>query len=242
MSTLPDYKNEFIQFALEYDVLKLGDFTLKSGRKSPYFVNLGSISTGRSLALLSKFYAKALQNHNISTNATFYGPPYKGILLAGALAMHLDNTTHSETHYLYSRKEAKDHGEGGIFVGNVNCLQSPIIIVDDVLTAGTAVRSSISLLSSQNVPESRISALLVAMDRQERSSLHPNKLTNQDLLDDYGFPTISIITMDDLFVFLKELYQEIRDPSNENERRILNWLKQGGYEQVVQYRKALQSS
>jgi orotate phosphoribosyltransferase len=256
---LQDYKIEFIRFALNYGVLKLGQFTLKSGRKSPYFIDLGNIATGKALMELSGFYAQALKDYqNSYPNSLIsskerpiilYGPAYKGILLAGALAMKLDTTNDPqdskkvETPYFYNRKEAKDHGEGGLFVGNMAALNDtanlPIVMVDDVLTAGTAVKQSIKLLDKEkNIPVSRVAALLLAMDRQERSTEHPDLTASLDLTKNYGFPVISIITMDDLTIYLEQLYSGGQVPINDQERLIVTWLKEhNGYEQITQYRK-----
>jgi orotate phosphoribosyltransferase len=191
------YQREFIEFALEKEVLKFGEFTLKSGRKSPYFFNAGLFNTGRDLARLGRFYAAALVDAGITFDVLF-GPAYKGIPIATTTAVALADHHEIDTPYCFNRKEAKDHGEGGNLVGSP--LAGRIMLVDDVITAGTAIREVMDIISAY--PEARLSGVLVALDRQERGKGERSAI--QEIETDYGVPVVSIVTLKDLLAFLQE--------------------------------------
>jgi len=144
---MKDYQKEFIEFAIEKEVLKFGEFTLKSGRISPYFFNAGLFNTGRDLARLGRFYAAALQDSGIAYDLLF-GPAYKGIPIATTTAVALSNDYDLDIPYCFNRKEAKKHGEGGSLVGSE--LSGKIMLVDDVITAGTAIRESMDIINANN--------------------------------------------------------------------------------------------
>ncbi|OOE68649.1 orotate phosphoribosyltransferase [Salinivibrio kushneri] len=190
------YQRQFIEFALEREVLKFGEFTLKSGRKSPYFFNAGLFNTGRDLAKLGEFYAAALMDAGIDYDVLF-GPAYKGIPIATttavALAMHHD----VDTPYCFNRKEAKDHGEGGNLVGSA--LSGRVMLVDDVITAGTAIRESMTLIQTQGA---QLAGVLVAIDRQERGQGELSAI--QEVERDFGCQVVSIISLADLVTYLEQ--------------------------------------
>mgnify|MGYP000153300812 FL=1 len=191
-----DYKREFIDFALQKDVLRFGEFTLKSGRKSPYFFNAGLFNTGSALAQLGRFYAAALQNANVEYDVML-GPAYKGIPLAAATCVALANEHGLDVPYVFNRKEAKDHGEGGNLVGAP--LAGRVLIIDDVITAGTAIREVMAIINQAGATPA---ATLIALDRQERGTGELSAI--QEVERDYGMPVISIISLDDLVQYLRE--------------------------------------
>ena len=156
------YQRQFIEFALSKQVLKFGEFTLKSGRKSPYFFNAGLFNTGRDLALLGRFYAEALVDSGIEFDLLF-GPAYKGIPIATTTAVALAEHHDRDLPYCFNRKEAKTHGEGGNLVGSP--LQGRVMLVDDVITAGTAIRESMEIIQAQGA---QLAGVLISLDRQER--------------------------------------------------------------------------
>lgn len=193
------YQQEFIQFAIEIGVLKFGEFTLKSGRKSPYFFNSGLFNTGRSLAQLGSFYAQALNSSNVQFDM-IYGPAYKGIPLASALAIALANDYKKDIPYAFNRKEIKDHGEGGIIVGSP--LQGKVLIIDDVISAGTSVRESIDIITAQGAQPA---AVIIALDRQEVGKT--DKTAIQEVESEFGIPVVSIACLGHLINYL-ELQQQ----------------------------------
>jgi orotate phosphoribosyltransferase len=188
-------RREFLDLAFEHGALKLGEFTLKSGRVSPYFFNLGAIATGAGMARLADCYAAALEDSGIGCDMLF-GPAYKGIPLATAVAGALARAGR-DLPFAYNRKEAKDHGEGGVLVGAP--LSGRVAIVDDVITAGTAVREAIGLIEDAGA---KVAALLVALDRQERADGERSAI--QALAADYGIATVAVATLDDLVAYLGE--------------------------------------
>lgn len=190
-----DRKRDFLDLAFEHGALKLGEFTLKSGRVSPYFFNLGAIASGAAMARLADSYAAALEAAGIDYDALF-GPAYKGIPLATAVACALAGRGR-DVPFAYNRKEAKDHGEGGVLVGAP--LSGRVVIVDDVITAGTAVREAIDLIEAAGA---EVAALLVALDRQERAD--GDRSAIQTLAAEYGIPTVAVATLDDLLAYLRE--------------------------------------
>jgi orotate phosphoribosyltransferase len=190
------YQREFIEFALEKEVLKFGEFTLKSGRKSPYFFNAGLFNTGRDLARLGRFYAAALADSKISYDVLF-GPAYKGIPIATTTAVALADHYDVDTPYCFNRKEAKDHGEGGSLVGSL--LEGRIMLVDDVITAGTAIRESMDIIKANGAD---LAGVLVAIDRQEKGKGELSAI--QEVERDFACTVISIICLGDLVTYLEE--------------------------------------
>ncbi|MGR5094915.1 orotate phosphoribosyltransferase [Vibrio maritimus] len=190
------YQREFIEFALEKEVLKFGEFTLKSGRKSPYFFNAGLFNTGRDLARLGRFYAAALADSGIEFDVLF-GPAYKGIPIATTTAVALADHHDIDTPYCFNRKEAKDHGEGGNLVGSA--LEGRIMLVDDVITAGTAIRESMEIIKANGAD---LAGVLVAIDRQEKGKGELSAI--QEVERDFGCAVISIVSLTDLITYLEE--------------------------------------
>ncbi|MEZ9777946.1 orotate phosphoribosyltransferase [Vibrio sp. 10N.261.54.A5] len=190
------YQREFIEFALEKEVLKFGEFTLKSGRKSPYFFNAGLFNTGRDLARIGRFYAAALADSGIEFDVLF-GPAYKGIPIATTTAVALADHHDVDTPYCFNRKEAKNHGEGGNLVGSA--LEGRIMLVDDVITAGTAIRESMEIIQANGAD---LAGVLVAIDRQEKGKGELSAI--QEVERDFGCAIISIVSLTDLVTFLEE--------------------------------------
>lgn len=192
---MQDYQREFLDFAIEIGVLRFGRFTLKSGRQSPYFFNSGLFNSGRSLARLGRYYAQAIQHSGIAYDMVF-GPAYKGIPLVSAAAIALADHHSRDVPYAFNRKEAKDHGEGGTTVGAP--LQGRVLIVDDVISAGTSVRESIGIITQADaVP----AGVVIALDRQERGTGPRSAI--QEVEETYGVPVASIVTLDHLLEYLR---------------------------------------
>ena len=212
------YKREFIQFLQGAGVLKFGDFTAKSGRKIPYFVNAGMIKTGDEIAKLGEFYAKAYFEKLGKKNAVLYGPAYKGISIAVSAAVALAKNG-LDVPFFFNRKEAKDHGEGGVFVGYVPQAGEEVVIVEDVITAGTAIRESMAILS--HLEGVKVAATFVMVDRKEKGQ--GEKGAMQEIEEEFGFPVYSVVDVYDIIEYLEE------DPANaENVERIKNYLKVNG--------------
>lgn len=190
------YKVDFIQFALSRGVLKFGEFTLKSGRVSPYFFNAGLFHTGADLARLGEFYAKAIQANALDYDVIF-GPAYKGIPIATTVSVALFNHFHIDKPVCFNRKEAKDHGEGGQLIGSV--LQGKILLVDDVITAGTAIRESMHLIAQH---QAELSAVMIALNRQEKGNGTLSAI--QEVERDYQCHVLSIIDFEDLMRFIEQ--------------------------------------
>ncbi|MBE1276034.1 orotate phosphoribosyltransferase [Enterovibrio baiacu] len=190
------YQRQFIEFALEKHVLKFGEFTLKSGRKSPYFFNAGLFNTGRDLARLGRFYAEALVDAKIDYDLLF-GPAYKGIPIATTTAVALAEHHEIDTPYCFNRKEAKTHGEGGNLVGSA--LEGRVMLVDDVITAGTAIRESMEIIQANGAD---LAGVLVAIDRQERGKGELSAI--QEVERDFGCKVVSIVSLGDLVTYLEE--------------------------------------
>ncbi|EKK4001756.1 orotate phosphoribosyltransferase [Cronobacter sakazakii] len=190
------YQRQFIEFALNKQVLKFGEFTLKSGRQSPYFFNAGLFNTGRDLALLGRFYAEALVDSGVDFDLLF-GPAYKGIPIATTTAVALAEHHERDVPYCFNRKEAKDHGEGGNLVGSP--LQGRVMLVDDVITAGTAIRESMAIIQANGAT---LAGVMISLDRQERGRGELSAI--QEVERDYGCQVIAIITLNDLIAYLAE--------------------------------------
>lgn len=192
---MKDYQKEFIEFALEKQVLKFGEFTLKSGRTSPYFFNAGLFNTGRDLARLGRFYAAALEDAGIDYDVLF-GPAYKGIPIATTTAVALADHHDKDVPYCFNRKEKKAHGEGGTLVGSE--LKGKIMLVDDVITAGTAIRESMEIIADNGAD---LSGVLIALDRQEKGKAELTAI--QEVERDFGTKVISIVKLADLISYLE---------------------------------------
>jgi orotate phosphoribosyltransferase len=188
-----DFRQQFLEFALAREVLRFGEFITKAGRKSPYFFNAGLFSDGASLGQLGAFYAQALLASGIECDQLF-GPAYKGITLAAATAIALAAKGHNLP-YSFNRKEAKDHGEGGTIIGAP--LRGRVLIVDDVISAGTSVRESVELIRRDGAQPAGV---LIALDRMERGPGTTSAV--QDVRDMYGIPVVSIATLDDVMTFV----------------------------------------
>ncbi|MHB8919675.1 MAG: orotate phosphoribosyltransferase [Halothiobacillus sp.] len=190
---MTDYRQEFIQFALDHDALKFGEFTLKSGRISPYFFNAGAFSTGQALGSIGQFYAEAIMASGVEFDVLF-GPAYKGIPLAAATSIALAEKTGKSIPWVFNRKEVKDHGEGGSLVGAP--LTGRVLIIDDVITAGTAIRESLNLIQAAGAEAIGVA---VMMDRQERGQTALSAIG--ELKRDYGLAVITIACLDDLIAY-----------------------------------------
>ncbi|VXC99486.1 orotate phosphoribosyltransferase [Pseudomonas sp. 9Ag] len=188
------YQRDFIRFAIERGVLRFGEFTLKSGRTSPYFFNAGLFDTGAALAQLGRFYAAAVADSGIDFDVIF-GPAYKGIPLAAATAISLAEHHQRDLPWCFNRKEAKDHGEGGTLVGAP--LNGRVLIVDDVITAGTAIREVMQIIQTQGA---QAAGVLIALNRQERGQGQLSAI--QEVEQDYGMPVVSIVSLAQVLEFL----------------------------------------
>ena len=212
------YKREFIQFLEGAGVLKFGDFTAKSGRKIPYFINAGDIKTGDQIAKLGEFYAKAYLEKVGNRRTVLYGPAYKGssIAVSSSIALSKEGL---DVPFFFNRKEAKDHGEGGVFVGYVPKAGEEVVIVEDVITAGTAIRESMAILS--NLEDVKVAATFVMVDRKEKGQTEKSAMS--EVADEFGFPVYSVVDVYDIIEYLEE------DEKNaENVQRIKNYLAVNG--------------
>ena len=208
---MKDYQKEFIEFALAKQVLKFGEFTLKSGRKSPYFFNAGLFNSGGDLARLGRFYAAALVDANIEFDVLF-GPAYKGIPIATTTAVALYEHHNVDTPYCFNRKEKKAHGEGGTLVGAE--LAGRIMLVDDVITAGTAIRESMEMIAANNAS---LAGVLIALDRQEKGKGELSAI--QEVERDFDTKVVSIVTLNDLISYLQDKPEMAEHLANVNAYR-----------------------
>ena len=211
------YKREFIQFLESAGVLKFGDFTAKSGRKIPYFINAGDIKTGDQISKLGEFYAKAYFEKVGNRKTVLYGPAYKGIPIAVSVACALTKEG-LDVPFFFNRKEEKDHGEGGVFVG-YKPQGEDIVIVEDVITAGTAIRESMEILSS--VKDSKVAAVFVMVDRKEKGKTEKSAMA--EVGEEFGFPVYSVVDVYDIIEYLEE-----DEKNTENVERIKNYLAING--------------
>ena len=194
---MQNYQREFIEFAIQQGVLKFGEFTLKSGRVSPYFFNAGLFNTGAALSRLGKFYAEALKDAGVEYDVIF-GPAYKGIPLAASLGVALFDQHDKDVPYVFNRKEKKDHGEGGTLVGAE--LAGRVLIVDDVITAGTAIREVMDIIEA--APDAQPGAVLIALDRQEKGKAEQSAI--QEVEADYSIPVISIVKLEQVLAYVAD--------------------------------------
>ncbi|HTO17848.1 MAG TPA: orotate phosphoribosyltransferase [Pseudomonas sp.] len=188
------YQRDFIRFAIERGVLRFGEFTLKSGRTSPYFFNAGLFNSGAALAQLGRFYAEAVVDSGLAFDVLF-GPAYKGIPLAAATAVALAEQHDRDLPWCFNRKEAKDHGEGGTLVGAP--LQGRVLIIDDVITAGTAIREVMQIIQAQGATPAGV---LIALNRQERGQGELSAI--QEVERDFGMPVVSIVSLEQVLEYL----------------------------------------
>lgn len=195
ISTQTDFTAQFIDFAIKKQVLRFGEFKTKAGRLSPYFFNAGLFNDGESLMRLGEFYAAAILKSGVQFDMLF-GPAYKGITLAASISIALARQGHNFP-YAYNRKEAKDHGEGGTIVGAP--LQGRVLIVDDVISAGTSVRESVEMIKAAGAIPAGVA---IAIDRQERGLGELSAV--QEVEKDSGMPVINIATLADLIVYLND--------------------------------------
>jgi len=215
---MESYKREFIKFLESAGVLKFGDFTAKSGRKIPYFINAGDIKTGEQILKLGEFYAKAYFEKIGNKKAVLYGPAYKGIPIAVSVSTALAREG-LDVPFFFNRKEEKDHGEGGVFVGYKPQAGEEIVIVEDVITAGTAIRESMENLKS--LDGAKVIATFVMVDRKEKGKTEKSAM--QEVADEFGFPVYSVVDVYDIIEYLEE------DEKNaENVERIKNYLAVNG--------------
>jgi orotate phosphoribosyltransferase len=212
--TAMDFRQEFIEFAVARNVLRFGEFKTKAGRLSPYFFNAGLFNDGEALDRLAQFYAKAINASGIAANMLF-GPAYKGIPLAAVTAVALARSGNNLS-FSYNRKEAKDHGEGGTIVGAP--LEGRVLIIDDVISAGTSVRESVELIRAAGaIP----AGVVIALDRMERGTGELSAV--QEVERDYGIPVVAVANLDDLMSFLHE-----RPDFKQNEAAVASYRKEYG--------------
>lgn len=197
---MKDYQQEFLDFAIAQGVLRFGEFTLKSGRVSPYFFNAGLFQTGSALAQLGKFYAQAIVESEVEFDMLF-GPAYKGIPLAAATAIALYEHHGKDYPYAFNRKEAKDHGEGGTIVGAA--LSGRVLVIDDVITAGTAIRESANIVAAQGA---QLAGVAIALDRQERGNGTQSAVQEVEAL--YGIRVVNIVGLNEV---INHVSQQVND-------------------------------
>jgi orotate phosphoribosyltransferase len=208
---MQDYQKQFLDFVISRQILKFGEFTLKSGRQSPYFFNAGLFNTGKALGFIGRCYAAAIKDAGLSYDVIF-GPAYKGIPLAAATSIALAEHFADDVPYCFNRKEAKDHGEGGTIVGAA--LAGRVLVVDDVITAGTAIREVMTIIQQA---KASAAGVLVALDRQERGQGELSAIG--EIKQEFGLPVVSIINL----------------------TQIITYLQQGGDQQLQQYLPKLEA-
>ena len=201
---MQDHQRQFIELALAEDALRFGEFTLKSGRISPYFFNMGQLHSGETLRQVGQCYAETIETAGLNYDVLF-GPAYKGIPLVCATSIALADQYQQNIPYCFNRKETKDHGEGGQLVG-ADLKQKRVLIIDDVITAGTAMREAMTFIETH---AAKLAGMVIALDRQERGQGERSAI--QEIIDQYGVPVISIITLDNIIDYLEE--KESQDSS-----------------------------
>ena len=215
---MQSYKREFIRFLEDAGVLKFGDFIAKSGRRIPYFINAGDIKTGDQISKLGEFYSKAYFEKVGNKKTVLYGPAYKGIPIAVSVACALSKEG-LDVPFFFNRKEEKDHGEGGVFVGYKPTVGEEIVIVEDVITAGTAIRESMAILSK--LDGVKVAATFVMVDRKEKGQT--DKSAMQEVGEEYGFPVYSVVDVYDIIEYLEE-----DEKNSDNVARIKAYLEVNG--------------
>ena len=209
-------KIEFIEFLMGAGVLKFGDFIAKSGRRLPYFINAGEIKTGDQIAKLGEFYAACYLENVGNRRTVLYGPAYKGIPLSVSASVALAGKG-LDVPFFFNRKEVKDHGEGGLFVGYKPAAGEDIVIVEDVITAGTAIRESMDLLST--LDNAHVAATMIMVDRMEKGKGDSGISAMAELTETYGFPVYSIVTVYDIIEYLESHPERMSDPDCVNRIR-----------------------
>lgn len=223
---MEQYKQEFIEFMVDSQVLKFGDFTLKSGRKSPFFMNAGAYVTGTQLRRLGEYYAKAIHDHYGLDFDVLFGPAYKGIPLAVATAMAISELYGKEVRYCSNRKEVKDHGDTGILLGSKLQDGDKVVIIEDVTTSGKSIEETFPILKAQADVE--IKGLIVSLNRMERG-LDSTKSALDEIRDKYGFETNAIVTMEDVVEALyNKPYQNVVYINEERKAAIDAYYEQYG--------------
>ena len=202
-------KVAFIEFLMDAGVLKFGDFIAKSGRRLPYFINAGEINTGDQIAKLGEFYAACYLENVGNRRTVLYGPAYKGIPLSVSASVALAGKG-LDVPFFFNRKEVKDHGEGGLFVGYTPKAGEDIVIVEDVITAGTAIRESMELLAT--LDNAHVSAVMIMVDRKEKGKGDSGISAMAELTETYGFPVFSIVTVYDIIEYLESHPARMSDP------------------------------
>lgn len=192
------YKEQFIEFMIESNVLRFGEFTTKSGRQTPFFINTGNYTTGEQLSKLGDFYAEAIKKHFNNDVDILFGPAYKGIPLTVATAMSMNKLYGANVQYCSNRKEVKDHGEGGILLGAKISSDDKVVIVEDVMTAGTSIYETAPILKAQGNPQ--IQGLIISVDRMEKGK--GEKSAQEEIKEVFGIQTYSIVTMKEVVEYL----------------------------------------
>lgn len=216
------YKREFIEFLEGAGVLKFGDFTAKSGRKIPYFINAGEIKTGNQISRLGEFYAKAYAEKIGNKRTVLYGPAYKGIPIAVSVACALSKNG-LDVPFFFNRKEEKDHGEGGVFVGYKPTCGEEVVIVEDVITAGTAIRESMSILSK--LDDVKVAAVFVMVDRKEKGLTEKSAMA--EIGEEFGFPVFSVVDVYDIIEYLEEKPENLENVNRIKAYLAVNGAKEG---------------
>ncbi|MDR2693345.1 MAG: orotate phosphoribosyltransferase [Chitinispirillales bacterium] len=196
---MEQYKKDFIEFMVRSNALTFGDFVTKSGRRTPFFINTGSYSTGSRLALLGRYYAEALRQNLGDGFDVLFGPAYKGIPLAAAASMALSAHYSRDVSFCFNRKEAKDHGEGGVMVGHNLRAGDRVVIIEDVVTAGTSVRESVPLIKGGS--EASVVGLIVSVDRMERGR-QGGAGALDELSEEFGFEAFAIVNLNEIVGYL----------------------------------------
>ncbi|MDR2591605.1 MAG: orotate phosphoribosyltransferase [Chitinispirillales bacterium] len=196
---MEQYKKDFIEFMVRSKVLTFGDFVTKSGRHTPFFVNTGGYSSGRQMDMLGRYYAEAISQNLRDGFDVLFGPAYKGIPLAAAASIALSAHYSRDVSFCFNRKEVKDHGEGGVMVGHKIGAGDRVVIIEDVVTAGTSVRESVGLIKGAS-PEASVVGLVVSVDRMERGQGNVNAL--EELSEEFGFEAFSIVNLNEVMGYL----------------------------------------
>ena len=194
---MKDYQKKFIEFMVQSEVLTFGDFTTKSGRKTPFFINTGNYNTGEQITTLGKYYAEVIKDNNLSSNAVVYGPAYKGIPLCITTAIALQTSYQENFRFCFNRKEDKTHGEKGVLVGHQLTSKDEVIIVEDVITAGTAIRENLPLIHSFGA---KVKAIIVSVDRMERGQNQISAL--EEIYQEFGSKVYPIVSMQQIVDYL----------------------------------------
>ena len=222
---IDNYKKQFIEFMIESNVLRFGEFVTKSGRQTPFFINTGNYTTGEQLSKLGEFYAEAINKHFGKEVDTLFGPAYKGIPLTVATAMSMKQLYDLNVEYCSNRKEIKDHGEGGILLGAKLDETKKVVIVEDVMTAGTSIYETAPILKAQGNPQ--IQGLIISVDRMERGK--GEKSAQQEIKEVFGITTYSIVTMKEVVDYLhnREINGTVHIDDNMKEKIDMYYEKYG---------------